>query len=529
MKKIGANLLISIVVCMFLCTLTSCKKDVSYENPSSSIITPKVINDGDIVLGPQMSDPYNVSNMQAAFDSLVIKGVQFPFGQVPPTGKYVRILAESEYERALITQDSTILWLDFPLNYELGEGGISFHDPSLPDSSTFLYGVVPVSYTPPSGLTYELIYEVFIPDDYQLYEKYKNSLDLLEDKSTELCGYDDEYAEPTKSGKWSPSATITAYEDLALCNIPLEGVKVVAKRWSKSRWAYTDANGSCTIGEFKSGQKVNYIIKWEGSHWDIRDGYWGQAYYNGPKLNGAWTYAIGATDKSNAIAAIHRAVYYSCYGDIMNIQRPFLLLGKTKISYIHGTNESMAGATSSVGNFAGIIPNIRIWGYTGNSMCTTNDLISTTFHEMAHVSHRRFIGNNAFWNTSDFIIESWARAVQVALSNKYYNEKLSSYPGCLTYTNSRTVQDWTQNVSENSRSYTPVFIDLMDDYNQSILSSNYINDEIQGYTLQEIQNYILQGSYGLSSLSVKLKANKMHGATDEQIDNLLSKYQGVSF
>lgn len=78
----------------------------------------------------------------------------------------------------------------------------------------------------------------------------------------------------------------------------------------------------------------------------------------------------------------------------------------------------------------------------------------------------------------------------------------------------------------NTYCYTPLFIDLMDDYNQRNSSSLYPNDMISGYTLQYIQNNILSTAYGLTSFRTALKNHKINGTTNAQIDSLLAMYWG---
>lgn len=79
--------------------------------------------------------------------------------------------------------------------------------------------------------------------------------------------------------------------------------------------------------------------------------------------------------------------------------------------------------------------------------------------------------------------------------------------------------------------YTPLFIDLMDNYNQRTSSNNNNrpNDNISGYTLEYIQNNILVSSYGLSSFRDALRAHKINGVTDNDISQLMELYWGYEY
>ncbi len=74
--------------------------------------------------------------------------------------------------------------------------------------------------------------------------------------------------------------------------------------------------------------------------------------------------------------------------------------------------------------------------------------------------------------------------------------------------------------------FTPVFIDLVDNYNQRVgFPANFgPNDNVTNYTLPQIESGFMKHVYGLTSLSRELKNNKPVGVSDLQIDELLSYY-----
>ena len=134
------------------------------------------------------------------------------------------------------------------------------------------------------------------------------------------------------------------------------------------------------------------------------------------------------------------------------------------------------------------------------------------------------MGNIQFWQVSKIIYESWADAVEWALTNQEYDELGAIYSSSVV--NNLNKQSWPY--AGNSKGYTSLFIDLVDNYNQSTrntTSRTYPNDNVTGYTMSNLSRNIVPKSYGLSSLKSKFKANKPSGVTDTQIDELFIRYE----
>lgn len=511
----------------FITCISSCAKDDEYLGNGNDIFATEKTGEGDdaIVLGEKMNDPYNMAFMSEAFQQLKAEGTELPFDVLEPTGLYVRVLAGSTAELDLLEADTNMTWFDFPLDYEIISNGTYYHDPTLPDSATWKYGVIPMNYSLPSSLQHELIYNVFIPDDYPEYEKYEEEFDRLEEISESLCGYeeeDDEKSLDTKASKWHPSATIEAWDSLVNGYIPLQGVKVTVRRFTKYRYGITNDNGYYYFNT-KYRKKVNYGITWESGWWDIRYG-WAQAYYNGPEQKSAWDLKISKGGKSIMYATIHRAAWNAYYGYFGDLQRPYLITGKMKIRYIHSSGGAHA-QHCSFWNVFGAIADIRVWGINDGKPRATNEIYGTVIHELAHQSHQRYMLTIQFWQVSSFIKESWARCVQCILTSHHYQNDLG-----INYIHLDNVQNWSpQREGERGYQYTPIFIDLIDERNQNEENLSWCKDNVSGYTLEGIQNNILGTSYGMHSLRQTLKANLSDNTSEEQIDELIDNYEGFGF
>jgi hypothetical protein len=363
-----------------------------------------------------------------------------------------------------------------------------------------------------------------------IYEEYSTFYGKLLYESYQLTGNIDEELEQKmqqqkakkKDKKWHPSGTIYVYDHLLNRLIPLKEAEVHARYCTHIETNLTNSNGYFYMTDGFL-YKVNYAIKWERGRYDIRNGSISQAWYNGPKQKSSWSLNIWAGGKSIMYATIHRAAYKQFYGSNLGIQRPTLAVGKTKICYIDAYGTGVYWGSWSV---LGIAPDIKIWGKDiNNNYRNTNIIFGYTSHELGHQAHSRFIGITQFWQTSKLIYESWAQVVEWALTNDEYHTLGSIYNNynALYYDHENGGQDWTK--QDPNWEYSPIFVDLIDNFNQSIVyGSSHPNDNITGYSLQYIQNNILDDSYGLSSLYNSVKNHKISGVSDTDVDNLFSLY-----
>ena len=450
---------------------------------------------------------------------------------------------------------------DYPLDYEIAEGSVSYHDPKIPiGKPTYQYVAVAVDKKLPR-LDYEVLAKLYIPEEDGQITNGRGatnpSVEALVEEALKITDNVEEGEEIEKvdknARKYTAAGTIRVWDDVVgqttiiekkfdhweyypcgpgditiekieepgECKrpiyryetqtidgsiIPIEGVKVRARRWFTTHTGFTNANGDYTLnGSFTKA--ANFSIKWERAYYDIRDGVFVQAYYNGPKQKGNWSLDITG-GKSLRFATIHRAAHRYFYKNIGGLLRPFTPT-KSKIAYIDskGPND-YDGVNWGIG---GIPWSIKIWGKDdiSNEYINTNGLFSVMIHELAHSSHiMRMGGNLTYISTSKIIRESWANAIQWHVTRIEYIER-----GELGY-NRHSRQGWD---SSDSHVYTPLFIDLVDNFPQPIGP----NDQITGYTLSAIELNILRNAKGLSSLKDNLKANKPSGVTDQQIDNYL--------
>lgn len=222
-------------------------------------------------------------------------------------------------------------------------------------------------------------------------------------------------------------------------------------------------------------------------------------------------------------ATIHRAAYRQFYGDNLGLQRPTLRYGgRTKISY---RDEDGTGVFNGDWSAGGILSDIEIWGKSDGSYRSTNSVYGSTIHELGHQAHSQLIGNIKYYQTSRIVRESWAEAIEWALTNEEYN-KLG-----LKYGNTRAAYYNHQSVSHNSwpfvddKNYSPIFIDLMDSINQrNLFGPGYPDDQITQYSLVYIEHNLISSISDISSLRDQIGRHKLEGVDDFKINELFLLY-----
>jgi hypothetical protein len=268
-------------------------------NSSSSSSNPDP-NNGDepIILGQQLPNPYTVANMQAAVN--ILYGGNYP---IVASHLYVRFKPSSSEQLMTLDETEDLELQDYPMDYELIQDGDYYQDPTLgTEDFHWLYTVVPVGYNFPNGIQYEIIEQLYLPENNEILEDLAESmlagaqyssarisnLPIVkidrEDIQIESFNYSLEQCpcfdlnNPCPvwpdcglggGGGGNPSPTPLPsgiyVEEQTVCNqptriLPLRQVNVVAKRWFKFWRGYTDDNGKFTVTKnFRN--KVKVIVK----------------------------------------------------------------------------------------------------------------------------------------------------------------------------------------------------------------------------------------------------------------------------
>lgn len=506
-----------ILIVGMIFSFEGCQKD--FENET---IGPNLNQNANSVLGKKLINPYLVTNMQKALNNLLGKS-KGSNDTIIATHLYLKFIPLNDEE--LDRLDSLNYISEYPLDYEVVEGESSYRDPEVPENQpTFQYTSVKIG-DPLPNVSYEIIEELYIPEEDSNYSGKGNvNVDALVTEALRITDNLKSNELNNIKSSWRPSGTIRVYDNIGrrdsignfLGNmIPLRGVKVEVRRWFTVHTGITNENGyySCD-GTFS--RPANYKIVWERADYNIREGNWGQAIYNGPKQSSEWNLNIGSstdTNKSMRYASIHRAAYRYHYEDIGGMRRP---------SVPHKINICYYDWNGTGTNWANIpfFPNIAIYGKWEGVYKSTDIIFSTTIHELGHASHISLMnGLVQYAQVSPIIYESWASCIEWFITKIEYR-----YLGNLDY-NKGNMQSWN---SSQSHVYTPLFIDIFDNVNQFNDNSNRPNDRIYSpYSyMYGIEMLIVKNSYGLSSLRTNLKNSFTIDASDADIDLYMDYFNG---
>ena len=490
---------------------------------------------GEIRLGEKINSPVTLRNMQRAADSLVQRNgmVLRSAQQLEATHLYVRFLPKDSAEYELLVGDTLLDPTPYPWDYELTEGD-SYHDPSLPhDAYQWQYTVIPAEHDLEQyNVRYEVLEELYMPNE-MFDEESSISTRSTSEETAYLKELLDESVrqnapdqmEPTETlRKWTPAATIKAYDDILDAYIPLDGVKVRITTFAfVKKTAITNIYGQVSFD--KRNRDVSYSIEWERDNWDIRDG-GTQAYFHGPDdTKSAWNLNIGkGTPKSLHISAIHRALLKYYYGNIDGLIRPSKAL---KVSYQTGADPdgSALGSTQSaiVRTWSWIFSAIKIYEKDSKGVCDVSRIFNSTIHELAHASHACRMSKDEYDNTSKFIRDSWASAVDWYLTLQEY-ERLGAKASRLWSLDINCNQQSWPDYKNLSLVYSPLFIDVLDTENQGIFDEMFPFDEVSGYSISLIdKNLTTLKCY--DDVERFLLKNKPSYITNSQIYTLLKLYK----
>ncbi len=545
MKKISFFLLFLALLFNYACE----KENVSLlDQPEFEASPPE----GMMILGEKTPNAYTIENMTQAYLNLKRSSKKGAIElELPliPTHYYIKFLPESESELHQLQIDTSLILFDFPLDYEIVGNGTFYLDPSLPDTViTWQYCVVERDFIFPD-IKYEVIEDLFLPDS-KIEETSKKGVgewtfwDDLEIEALNIKGLGNDSEKKSITGtKIEPSGQIKISDNSGLGTFGLGGIKIIATRGFRSKPGLTDADGKFII-EYEFNGPVTYKIKWERDDFDIRSGTYGQAYFNGPKQELPWNYTIKReNDITWCYAHIHRSAHQYYYknsnygivspprqGGLLNQRLHIGAMDKTGRSHYYDFNRFVFAAT------------VKVYCKSGTSYRNSVDLFGTTIHELAHASHwnigystKQYLVDYIF--SKAFLPESWAVCIEHVITSDVYKTSSISSNRRWKSGQSATTASFQDGINDG---YTPVFIDLMDNINQRDNGPAYPIDQVEGYTLSELEyvlfrTYNTLGGYAPSylapiweSFAIGIYKNKLAdtyiNSTEEHIDELFDNY-----
>lgn len=334
-----------------------------------------------------------------------------------------------------------------------------------------LYIYWPVSYAIPDSLDYNVAYAVSFP----------KSIDKTSTKSA--------YSE-------YKVCRLTTWDSLLNDYVPAPGVKIVIQPGIVVA-GETNANGLFYIPMDSTSGYVYAVL--QTSNWTITTN-----ENTAPKV-----YSLGTVSS-----------IINSGSDIVNLQLPssaHLISHRSAYSFYHENHKLSSWGPLSFEHIR-IAVSDTLSSAAGLFKCHSNPAFIqirptanafTTFHELGHYAHYSRIGRSSFvthWDASKWyklVVESFGSFAAWHVGKLYYN-----YYGLFSSSLSsdftgQARQDWLYTGTNVTSRYSPLFVDIVDDYNQHSTNISYIDDPIflsSGFSL--IQG-IIDNCYTYSSLSAK--------------------------
>jgi len=495
------------------------------------------------VLGSQLNNPYTVANMTIAYDSLVADGVfsptEDPTNILAPTHLYVRFLPSDSIQFNFLIDNEDLAIFDYPLDYEIEQRGSYYHDPTISeDECTWLYTVVPINYSFPANITYQILDSCIIPEENTTYYNYH---DKMEEKSCWLFQPDLMEDDMQKStSKETPKGHI--YVESNSGYVGVKGIRVYTNNFVKIGKGWTNSSGYYIVDKNYLVKEVNYRIVYENQ---IGFKVWGNLGCLGPAIYDRGKHSKKGCDASFSTSSwgwkwptVNNAVYeYFQLCQSNSITKPpsdlriwvttsdsvettmgsASMLRRTWGLYGFNTNSQIANfilnqnKIALSANILAIItkfaqPDLTIT--IGNGYSNYDGIFQTTFHECGHASHWQKVGS-AYWvNYINYIITYGAYGDGTGANAGYcgVGEMWGNYMGSLFRSLYFNEDDWWF-FDEEEYWYNPGFLQRV--------------DSIPDISLSDIYSCLTSSTTTFPSLITQLKTKTIY---DNDIDTAYYYY-----
>ena len=403
--------------------------------------------------------PKSISEQQLISNLEDIRLSYIPFGYIPASpeiqtmAKGLGVAAFSE------TSPYTQLVTDF----ETGPAEIQ-----LP----IMYVLWPLEKPLPEGIEYEECFQIFVPTVTESVDAQTKS-EIVQD---------------------SYPARFRTYDAFLDTYIPLNKLAVHITNGYIIGTQYTNTNGRVYIDPYLIGidptefPSFSVYYTMNTPKWTItRDGSLpihatlGYVYSLWPNSFNSGTRTFNLVSASTEYE-IHRALDYYHYAS-----NPYSsLIGP------HETGVTICSVTDSLPGAGGKtdISDKTITIYNNGYSC--NIIISDVLHELGHIRHKYhyYYGDSSFEQVDTLLIESYGSFIGWYLGEQYYLSKGYIKTDSTQVINDNWRQDWSPTSQIPYYWYSPLFIDLMDDYNQGENDSTKLYDDINEFGVLDVESAI---------------------------------------
>ena len=415
-------------ICLVLAALVtlSCSKDGMNDVAVSNRDRFKEVPHEMIVLGQRLENPYKTENMSKALAALYPS--KAGLAPVQPTDLYVRFLPKDQKELDIL-QESGVVLIDHPLDYDILVEGDWYHDPEVPDDQvTWQYAVVPVGFEFPD-IEHQIIHNCFIPDTSEETRSTGIDWEAVERQAYMITGNGSRLNDGarTKGSKVTPSGRITIVDEKANGGKPfgVAGVCVSCNSFVRFASAYTDRDGYYVMPkQFSSNLRYRLMFENEkgfsiGFNLVLVPASLSTLGKAGPE---GVSVEINSSSEEKLFrrCVVNNAAYdyiSRCSQNDMNIKNPptdlriwifHSLDVSSAVMLHHGAIVESGMLSSFLGSFTSLVkyflPDITLGAEGKNDYAS---IYSTVCHELAHASHFAKAGTD-YWNKYiGYIVESY--------------------------------------------------------------------------------------------------------------------------
>ena len=335
-----------------------------------------------------------------------------------------------------------------------------------------LYAVWPVAKPFPDNIDFKVDYEVLIPQKASNYSVNKDFFDLLERVSVfQATGI----SMPINANGPRNVYYITDYDEQLDENVPLAHLKVRFQIGSSIIDRITNSNGSFSYN-YTNGTTVQAIL--QNDKWNITN----TSSTNPITINITSLFTSGSNniEIDNDICPVLRALDYYYYGN-----HEVVITNNSSLIRVKILSSSQYSGKS--GEFhPGLLGPSAIDIYPG--IFSDMELFAIVCHEMGHFNHYLRRGNFLNYTSVHRLFkESYASYSGWYLGHKYfriYNTTTSDW--WVDYYIGYSWQNWRKTDTGDSSHYSPLFVDLIDDFDQCYNNPLLNYDPISGANHQII-------------------------------------------
>lgn len=517
---------LSVLSCTLMLGIGGCTTDFTDDpqvpNLADETIGPKtrslesaIFNEGAQVWMVPQKDPYTLANFQQAYENLLSGNTAQPLTRseiasiadaepLKATHYCLKIYPKDEHEQWQIErmEDVKVAYIPFDYvqltedeikalpttrsasalfpderrykvtysNVETSEGTVPFETYKMP----ILYAVWPIDKPLPEELDYEIDYPIFIPSAESVVTLNsgtflsKDNLRLLENEAINLAlGYSPEPKTRATNSRTNEGELIF-HDNEVNYDSPLRGLRIRFQLGSRIWETSTHGDGYFRIPTDVPGE-ASYIHEYRHSKWKITpNGSTAPISYNYGLVNQrfhASLYRHYVTSQRGE-CEIHNAACYYYTGE--HELHTWSYDDGIRITACDYKEPGVIGRT-----FWGVKPvYIEIYSDEGSLL---SNRIGTTLHELGHFTHYGERGGAENLDNMRYvhglIKESYACYVGWYLTGEYY-QSIGYMPSDPTIDlSTQAHQGWSRTNTGQLSHYSPLFVDLVDDYNQETMVS----------------------------------------------------------